>query len=118
MPPVNGLHMYTKRERIQGMFSQRPHRIGRLKQAGSWSLDPLLPLLPTRDLVQTFIDGKAPRRRRCFRSPKGVPPTASFTSRHGSVQATLRVTGDTPIHSTTTIRSKTRSGNITLDLVS
>jgi len=67
-----------------------------------------------------FLDGKATRRKRCWRSPKGVNPTASFTSRHGSVQATLRVNGDTPypLHSTATVRSKTRSGNITLELVS
>ncbi|KAN0129897.1 hypothetical protein V8E53_012369 [Lactarius tabidus] len=100
--PVNGLYMYTKRERIQG----------------SWALDPLVPLLPTQDLVNMFLDGKAPKRKRCWRSPKGVDPTATFTSRHGSVQATLRVTGDTPVRSTATIRSKTRSGNITLELVS
>jgi hypothetical protein len=93
--------MYTKREVIRG----------------SWSLDPLVTLLPTQDLVQLFLDGKA-KRRRFFRTPKGVPPTASFNSRHGSVQATLRVTGDSSVRSTATIRSKTRSGNITLELVS
>jgi hypothetical protein len=65
-----------------------------------------------------FLDGKAPKKKRCWRSQKGVAPTASFTSRHGNVQAILRVTGNRSLRSTATIRSKTRSGNITLDLVS
>lgn len=65
-----------------------------------------------------FLDGQAPKKKRRFRIPKTVNPTARFCSRHGSVQATLRVTGDASVQSTATITSKTRGGNITLDLVS
>lgn len=85
-------------------------------QAGSWTLDPLVALLPTENLVRMFLDGQTTKKR--FRAPKGVPPTARFSSRHGSVQATLRVVGDTSLRSVAKICSKTRSGNITLELVS
>ena len=116
--PVNGLVMYTKRDAIRGMYKERPHINRSLKeQAGSWSLDPLVPPLPTQDMVQMFLDGKVSKKK-CFRTPKGVPPTARFTSRHGNIETILRVTGDSLGRSIATIRSKTRSGNITLDLVS
>jgi hypothetical protein len=72
--------------------------------------------LPTQNLVQIFLDGK-PVKKKHLRRPKVDPPTANFTSRHGGIQGTLRVIGDS-IRSTATIRSKTRSGNIVLDLVS
>jgi len=96
-PPVNGLYLYTKREAIRG----------------SWALDPLAALLPTQNLVQMFLDGKPSKKR--FRTPKGIPPTATFSSRHGSVQAILRVVENASVRSTAKVYSKTRSGNITLD---
>jgi len=99
--PVNGLYMYTKRQVIRG----------------SWSLDPLATLLPTQNLVQMFLDGQAVKKKR-FRRPKVDPPTAKFSSRHGGIQATLRVVGDSSVRSTATIRSETRGGNTILDLVS
>lgn len=99
--PVNGLYMSTKREVIRGY----------------WSLDPLATPLPTQNLVQMFLDGQTVKQKR-FRSPKAIPPTARYSSRHGSIQATLHVVGDTPVRSTATIRSETRSGNIILELVS
>ncbi|KAI9440344.1 hypothetical protein H4582DRAFT_2055755 [Lactarius indigo] len=104
--PVNGLYMCTKQEVI------------RETQAGSWSLDPLAAVLPTQNLVQIFLDGQPSKKKKRFRPSKTVPPTAKFSSRHGGVQATLRVTGDSSVRSTATIRSETRSGNIVLDLVS
>jgi len=104
--PINGLQMYTKREAIRGY----------------WSLDPQAPLVPTQDLVQMILDGSGEKKRWCrSRSAKTAPPTAAFTTRHASIQATFRVVGDSavhPVHSVTTIRSKTRSGNVLLDLVS
>ena len=69
-------------------------------------------------MVQMFLDGKA-EKKKFFRIAKsGPPPTARFNSRHGNVKTTLRVTGNNPVRSTATIRSKTRSGDITIDLVS
>ncbi|KAH9031362.1 hypothetical protein EDB85DRAFT_1959566 [Lactarius pseudohatsudake] len=100
--PVNGLYMCTKREVIRG----------------SWSLDPQATVLPAQNLVQMFLDGQAAKKKKRFRPPKTAPPTARFISRHGSIHATLRVIGDSPVRSTATIRSETRSGNIVLDLVS
>ena len=90
--------------------------IDHLEQAGSWALDPLAALLPTQNLVQMILDGKPSKKR--FRTPKGVPPTATFSSRHGSVQAILRVVENASVRSTAKVYSKTRSGNITLDFVS
>ncbi|KAI0306071.1 hypothetical protein B0F90DRAFT_1695818 [Multifurca ochricompacta] len=100
--PVNALNMCTKKELIRG----------------SWSLDPLATQLPSQNLVQMFLDGAAGQKRRRFRSPKGLPPTAKFSSRHGGIQATLRVIGDSSVRTTATIRSETRSGNTVLELVS
>ncbi|KAI0251802.1 hypothetical protein BJV78DRAFT_1282255 [Lactifluus subvellereus] len=100
--PFNGLNMYTKRDVIQG----------------SWSLDPLAPQLPAQNLVQLFLDGQPSKKSRCRRSAKGIPPTAKFSSRHGNIEATLRVVGDSLYRSTATIRSETRKGNTILDLVS
>ncbi|KAI9464441.1 hypothetical protein BJY52DRAFT_1249070 [Lactarius psammicola] len=64
-----------------------------------------------------FLDGQPVKKKR-FRHPKTAPPTARFSSRHGNIQATLRVIGDSSVRSTATIRSETRSGNIILELVS
>ncbi|KAI9433595.1 hypothetical protein H4582DRAFT_990309 [Lactarius indigo] len=100
--PVNGLYMCTKQEVIRG----------------SWSLDPMAAVLPTQNLVQIFLDGQPSKKKKRFRPSKTVAPTAKFSSRHGGVQATLRVIGDSSVRSTATIRSETRSGNIVLDLVS
>jgi len=102
--PFNGLNMYTKREGIRG----------------SWTLDPLATELPTQNLVQIFLDGQQKKEKGCRfrRSAKGTPPTAKFSSRHGNIDAMLRVVGDSLVRSTATIRSETRSGNIVLDLVS
>jgi len=103
--PINGLHMYTKHDPIRG----------------AWSLDPLAPQVPEPGLVQMFLDGQpAKKKKRCCRSrsSKAVPPTAKLASRHGSIQAKLRVLGDSVVHSLTTIRAESRSGNVTLDLVS
>jgi len=104
--PVNGLYMHTKRQVIRG----------------SWSLDPLATRLPTQNLVQMFLDGKAAKKKP-FRHAKADPPTAKFSSRHGGIiQATLRVIAGSDYfskhHSTATIRSETRGGHIMLDLVS
>jgi hypothetical protein len=111
--------MYTKREVIRGMFKELLHADRTLeKQAGSWSLDPLATLLPTQNLVQMFLDGQAVKKRRFRRQKAPDPPTAKFSSRHGGIQATLRVIGDSYVRSTATIRSETRGGNIVLDLVS
>jgi len=87
-------------------------------QTGSWSLDPLAPLVPAQNLVQMFLDGVGEKKRRCrSRSAKMAPPTAMFKSRHANIQAALRVVGDSAVHFVATIRSETRSGNISLDLV-
>ena len=111
--------MYTKQEGIRGMFKERLHTEQTLEmQAGSWSLDPLATMLPTQNLVKMFLDGQAGKKKRRLRRQKAEPPTAKFGSRHGSIQATLRVTGESYVRSTVTIHSETRSGNIILDLVS
>jgi hypothetical protein len=65
-----------------------------------------------------FLDGQAVKKRRFRRQKAPDPPTAKFSSRHGGIQATLRVIGDSYVRSTATIRSETRGGNIVLDLVS
>jgi hypothetical protein len=87
---------------------------------GSWSLDPLVPQVPAQDLVQMFLDGRGGKKRRCgYRwSKKSVPPTAMFYARHNNIHATLRVVGESALRTVATIRSKTRGGNIFLDLVS
>lgn len=64
-----------------------------------------------------FLDGKAVKKKH-LRRPKVEPPTAKFSSRHGGIEATLRVIGDSSVRSTATIRSESRGGNIILDLVS
>jgi hypothetical protein len=88
-------------------------------QSGSWSLDPLAPQLPTQNLVQLFLDGPPSKKKSRFRrSAKEIPPTAKFSSRHGGIEATLRIVGDSLYRSTATIRSETRKGNTILDLVS
>jgi len=68
-----------------------------------------------------FLDGQGETKRRCgYRcwSKKKVPPTAMLRSRHGTIHATLRVVGESALRTVTTIRSKTRGGNIFLDVVS
>jgi len=69
-----------------------------------------------------FLDGQSvkKKKKKCCRSrsSKAVPPTAKLASRHGSIQAKLRVLGDSVVHSIATIRAESRSGNISLDLVS
>ena len=89
-------------------------------QTGSWSLDPLAPQVPAQDLVQMFLDGRGEKRRLCgYRSSKKkAPPTAMFRSRHGTINATLRVVGESALRTVTTIRSKSRGGNIFFDVVS
>ena len=89
-------------------------------RTGAWSLDPLAPQVPAQDLVQMFLDGEGEKKRRCgYRwSKKKVPPTALFRSRHGTVHATLRVVGESALRTVATIHSKTRGGNILLDVVS
>ncbi|KAH9992983.1 hypothetical protein BJV74DRAFT_833912 [Russula compacta] len=99
--PINGLNIYTKRESI----------------SGSWSLDPLAPQVPAHNLVKMFLDGLPEKKCRRSRS-KGVPPTAKFYTRHGSIQTTLRVLGDSLARSVATIRLESRSGKIVVDLVS
>jgi hypothetical protein len=87
---------------------------------GSWSLDPMAPQVPAQDLVQMFLEGRG-ERKRCFGyrcSKKKLPPTAMFCSRHSSIHATLRVVGESALRSVATIRSKSRGGNIFLDVVS
>jgi hypothetical protein len=64
------------------------------------------------------LDGQAVKKRRFRRSKAPDPPTAKFNSRHGGIQATLRVIGDSSVRSTATIRSETRGGNTIIDLVS
>jgi hypothetical protein len=89
-------------------------------QSGTWSLDPLAPLVPAQSLVQMFLDGMEEKKKRWYRSraAKISPPTAMFSSRHASVQATLYVVGESAVRSVATIRSVTRRGGIVLDLVS
>ena len=89
-------------------------------QTGSWSLDPLAPMVPAQNLVQMFLDGKGEKKRRCRSrsSKKAASPTAIFSSRHGNVQAALRVVGDSAGLAVATVHSKTRGGNILFDLVS
>lgn len=89
-------------------------------QTGSWSLDPLAPLVPAQSLVQMFLDGMEEKKKRWYRSraAKISPPTAMFSSRHACIQATLYVVGESAVRSVATIRSVTRRGGIVLDLVS
>lgn len=67
-----------------------------------------------------FLDGRGERKRRCGHrwSKKKVPPTAMFRSRHGTVHASLRIVGESALRTVATIRSKTRGGNILLDVAS
>jgi len=76
-------------------------------------------LVPEQNLVQMFLYGQS-EKKKCRRSrrPKMVPPTAKFGTRHGNIQATLRVLGDSMVPSIATIRAESRKGNIVLDLVS
>lgn len=87
---------------------------------GSWSLDPMVPQVPAQDLVQMVLEGRGEKKWRCgYRcSKKKVPPTAMLCSRHSSIHATLRVVGESALRSVATIRSKSRGGNIFLDVVS
>lgn len=89
-------------------------------QIGSWALDPLVPPVPAQNLVQMFLDGRGEKKRRCgYRcSKKKVPPTAMLRSRHGNVDAKLRIVGESALRTVTTIRSESRGGNIHLDVVS
>jgi hypothetical protein len=89
-------------------------------QTGTWSLDPLAPQVPAQNLVQMFLDGRGGRKRLCgYRSSKKKePPTAVLNSRHGNVHTVLRVVGESALRTVATIHSKTRSGNIFIDLVS
>ncbi|KAI9510509.1 hypothetical protein F5148DRAFT_1178971 [Russula earlei] len=100
--PVNGLSLYTKREDI----------------TGSWTIDPLAPLFPEQNLVQMFLDGQSKKKCRRARSSKTAPLSATFSSRHGSIQAALRVLGDSLDRSIATIRAESRKGNVVLNLVS
>ncbi|KAF8493196.1 hypothetical protein F5888DRAFT_841391 [Russula emetica] len=102
--PINGLEMYTKRDSIRG----------------SWSLDPQAPKVPAQDLVQMILDGRGEKKRfgGCLRSKKKVPPTAMFRSRHGTIHATFRVVGESALRTVATIHSKSRGGNIFLDVAS
>lgn len=89
-------------------------------QTGSWSLDPLAPQVPAQDLVQMFLEGRGEKKRRCGHrsSKKKVPPTAVLISRHGTIHATLRVVGESALRTVATIHSKSRGGNIFIDVVS
>jgi hypothetical protein len=87
-------------------------------QTGCWSLDPLGPQVPAQDLVQMFLDGETKRRCGYRWSKKKVPPTAMFRSRHGTIHASLRIVGESALRTVATVRSKTRGGNIFLDVVS
>ena len=90
------------------------HRIG------TWSLDPVAPRVPAQDLVQMFLDGGGEKKRRCGfrRSKKKLPPTAMLCSRHGNIHTTVRVVGESALRTVATIHSKTRGGNIFIDVVS
>jgi hypothetical protein len=113
--------MYTKRESIRGESKNYWHCLIKVLkcQTGSWSLDPLAPVVPAQNLVQMFLDGKGEKKRRCRSrsSKKMAPPTAIFSSRHGNIQAALRAVGDSAGLSVATVHSKTRGGNIFFDLV-
>lgn len=88
-------------------------------QTGAWSLDPVAPQVPAQDLVQMFLDGGEKKRRCGFRSSKKkAPPTAMFRTRHGNVHATVRIVGESALRTVATIHSKTRGGNIFIDVVS
>jgi hypothetical protein len=91
-------------------------------QSGSWSLDPRAPQLPPPNLVQIILDGKQGKKSYCRRSSKGIAPTAKFSSRHGSIEATLHIVGnsleDPMFRPIARIRSETRKGNTVLDVVS
>jgi hypothetical protein len=79
----------------------------------------MAPLVPEQNLVQMFLYGQSEKKRwGRSRNPKAAPPTAKFGTRHGNIQATLRVVGDSMVHSIATIRAESRKGNIVLDLVS
>jgi len=69
-----------------------------------------------------FLDGQPEKKKKkkCCRSrsSKAVPPTAKLASRHGSIQAKLRVLGESEVPSIATIRAESRSGSVMLDLVS
>jgi hypothetical protein len=68
-----------------------------------------------------FLDGRGETKRRggCLRSKKKVPPpTAMFRSRHGAIDAKIRVVGESALRTVATIHSKTRKGSIFLDVVS
>ena len=67
-----------------------------------------------------FLDGtKEKKRGWCrSRSAKTKPPTAMLTSRHGNIEAMLRVVGESALRSVATINTVTRSGDIVIDLVS
>jgi hypothetical protein len=66
-----------------------------------------------------FLDGRGEKKRFCgYRcSKKKVPPTAMFNSRHGNIHAMLRVVGESALRTVATIHSKTRGGNIFIDVV-
>ena len=51
-------------------------------------------------------------------SNKKVPPTAILRSRHGSIDATLHVVGESALRTVATIRLETRTSSIFLDVVS
>ena len=85
---------------------------------GSWTLNPVAPLVPSENLVQMFLDGSG-KKKGWFssRCAKSSPPTAMFKTRYGGIHATLRVVGESALRSVATIRSATRDGEIVLDLV-
>ncbi|KAH9952843.1 hypothetical protein BC827DRAFT_1285905 [Russula dissimulans] len=86
-------------------------------KTGSWTIDPMAPLVPEQNLVQMFLYGQSEKKRwGRSRNPKAAPPTAKFGTRHGNIQATLRVVGDSMVRSIATIRAESRKGNIVLDL--
>ncbi|KAH9952848.1 hypothetical protein BC827DRAFT_1252069 [Russula dissimulans] len=79
----------------------------------------MAPLVPEQNLVQMFLYGQSEKKRwGRSRNPKAAPPTAKFGTRHGNIQATLRVVGDSMVRSIATIRAESRKGNIVLDLAS
>lgn len=67
-----------------------------------------------------FLDGRGEKKRFCgYRcSKKKAPPTAMFSSRHGNIHTTLRVVGESALRTVATINSKSRGGNIFIDVVS
>lgn len=64
--------------------------------------------------------GRGVRKRRCCfrRSKKKIPPTAMLRSRHGSIDATVHVVGESALRTAAKIHLKTRKGSISLDVVS